>query len=78
MRTESALDAIAELSIDRSEAKDLAWRLYLEQKIPTTNSIWAESAGRNFKGFRKFTANKERIRREEKERAEHPPKPAAQ
>jgi len=77
MRSESALDASLVIDLIDPKRKDLAWRLYLEQKSPTTTAS-GRKCWEKFQGFRKLPANKERNRREEKGTRGTPPKPAAQ
>ena len=72
----SKLKAIAYL-IDPKQ-KDAAWGLYLEQKIAGDDSIWPKALAEISKRFTSFPPSKKEIEEKKKERAEHPPKPAAQ
>jgi hypothetical protein len=58
--------------------KDLAWRLYLEQKIVDDDSVWKKVLGEISKGFESYPPSKKEIEEKRKEREEHPPKPAMQ
>jgi Domain of unknown function (DUF4136) len=78
MKSESALDASLVIDLIDSKRKDLAWRLYLEQKIGDDDSIWPKILGEISKGFTSYPPSKNEIEEKKKERAEHPPKPAAQ
>jgi hypothetical protein len=78
MRSESALDASLVIDLIDPKRKDLAWRLYLEQKIADDDSIWPKVVGEISKGFASYPPTKKEIEEKKKERAEHPPKSAAQ
>jgi hypothetical protein len=78
MRSESALDASLVIDLIDPKRKDLAWRLYLEQKIADDDSIWPKVLGEISKGFASYPPTKKEIEEKKRERAEHPPKPAAQ
>ncbi len=78
MRAESSLDATLVIDLIDLKRKDLAWRLYLEQKIVDDDSIWPKVLGEISKGFEKYPPTKKEIEEKQKERAAHPPKPAAQ
>jgi hypothetical protein len=58
--------------------KDLAWRLYVEQKITDDDSIWGKVLGQISKGFESYPPSKKEIEEKREERAKHPPKPVAQ
>jgi Domain of unknown function (DUF4136) len=78
MRAESALDATLVIDLIDLKRKDLAWRLYLEQKIVDDDTIWPKVLGEISKGFENYPPSRKQIEEKQKERAEHPPKPAAQ
>jgi len=78
MRSETSLDATLVIDLIDLQRKDLAWRLYLEQKIVDDDTIWPKVLGEISKGFEKYPPSKKEIEEKRKERAEHPPKPAAQ
>jgi hypothetical protein len=78
MKSESALDASLVIDLIDAKRKDLAWRLYLEQKIVDEDSIWKKVLGEISKGFESYPPSKKEIEEKRKERAEHPPKPAVQ
>ncbi len=78
MKSESSLDASLVIDLIDLKRKDLAWRLYLEQKIVDDDSIWSKVLGQISKGFESYPPSKKEIEEKQKERAEHPPKPAAQ
>jgi Domain of unknown function (DUF4136) len=78
MRAESSLDATLVIDLIDLKRKDLAWRLYLEQKIVDDDSIWPKVLGEISKGFENYPPSKKQIEEKQKERAEHPPKAAAQ
>jgi hypothetical protein len=78
MKSQSSLDATLVIDLIDVKRKDLAWRLYLEQKIVDDDSIWNKVLGEISKGFESYPPSKKEIEEKKKERAEHPPKPAAQ
>jgi hypothetical protein len=78
MTAEASLDATLVIDLIDLKRKDLAWRLYLEQKIVDDDSIWPKVLGEISKGFKSYPPSKKEIEEKRKERAEHPPKPAAQ
>lgn len=78
MKAESSLDASLVIDLIDPRRKDLAWRLYLEQKIVDDDSIWPKVLGEISKGFDHYPPNQKEIAEKKKERAEHPPKPEAQ
>jgi hypothetical protein len=57
------------------KAKDLAWRLYLEQKILNRNDVWKTVNQEITKAFESFPPTDKEKEEKRKERAEHPPKP---
>ncbi|MGB9432166.1 MAG: DUF4136 domain-containing protein, partial [Candidatus Acidiferrum sp.] len=75
MKAESSLDATLVIDLIDPRRKDLAWRLYLEQKIVDDDSIWGRVLNEISKGFEKFPPSKKDVAEKRKERAEHPPKP---
>lgn len=78
MRSESALDGSLVIDLIDPRRKELAWRLYLEQKIADEDSIWPKVLGEISKGFASYPPSKKEIEEKKKERAEHPPKSGAQ
>ena len=78
MKSESALDASLVIDLTDPKRKDLAWRLYLEQKIGGDDSIWPKLLGEFSKVFTSYPPSKKEVEEQIKERTEHPPKPAAQ
>jgi hypothetical protein len=78
MKAETSLDATLVIDLIDVRRKDLAWRVYLEQKIVDDDSIWGKVLGQISKGFEKYPPSKKEIAEKQKERAEHPPKPVAQ
>jgi hypothetical protein len=78
MRAEDSLDATLVIDLTDAKRKALAWRIYLEQKIVDDDSIWPKVLNEISKGFEHFPPTKKEIAEKQKERAEHPPKPAAQ
>ncbi len=78
MSAESSLDASLIIDLIDLKRKDLAWRLYLDQKITDDDTIWPKVLGQISKGFERFPPSQKEIEKKRKERAEHPPKPAAQ
>ena len=78
MRSESALDASLVIDLIDAKRKDLAWRVYMEQKIVDDDSIWNKVLNEISKGFESYPPSKKQIQEKRKERAEHPPKPATQ
>jgi hypothetical protein len=78
MSAQTRLDASLVIDLIDLKRKDLAWRLYLEQKITDDDSIWPKVLGQISKGFESYPPSKKEIEEKRKERAEHPPKAAAQ
>ena len=56
--------------------KDLAWRIYLEQKVLNLNDVWKKVNEEIAKAFNSFPPNEKEKEEKRKERAEHPPKPS--
>jgi Domain of unknown function (DUF4136) len=54
--------------------KDLAWRLYLEQKVLNVNNVWQKVNEEMTKAFLSFPPTEKEKEEKRKERAEHPPK----
>src|SRR5271167_2495350 len=71
MKSESALDASLVIDLIDPNRKDLAWRLYLEQKIVGEDSIWKKVLGEISKGFESYPPSKKEIEEKRKERADH-------
>jgi hypothetical protein len=78
MTTETSLDASLIIDLIDPKRKDLAWRLYLDQKITNDDTIWPKVIGQISKGFESYPPTQKQIAEKRKERAEHPPKPAEQ
>jgi hypothetical protein len=78
MTAQSSLDASLVIDLIDPKRKDLAWRLYLDQKIGGDDSIWPKVLGQISKGFESYPPSKKEIDEKRKQRAEHPSKPAAQ
>jgi hypothetical protein len=78
MSAETSLDASLIIDLIDPKRKDLAWRLYLNQKITDDDTIWPKVLGQIPKGFERFPPSAKEIEQKRKERAEHPPKPPAQ
>jgi hypothetical protein len=55
--------------------KDLAWRLFLEQKILNVDKVWEKVNKEIVKGFESYPPTEKEKEEKRKERAEHPPKP---
>ena len=77
MQAESSLDGMLVIDLIDLKRKELAWRLYLEQKIVDEDSIWGKVLAGIPKGFESYPPSKKAIEEKKKERAEHPPKPPA-
>ncbi|HTQ97173.1 MAG TPA: DUF4136 domain-containing protein [Candidatus Acidoferrum sp.] len=60
------------------KAKDLAWRMYLEQKVLNQNDVWKKVNEEINKAFESYPPSEKQKEEKRKERAEHPPKPQAQ
>jgi Domain of unknown function (DUF4136) len=60
------------------KAKDLAWRMYLEQKILKQDAVWKRVNQEINKAFEGYPPSEKQKEEKRKERAEHPPKPQAQ
>jgi Domain of unknown function (DUF4136) len=54
--------------------KDLAWRLFLQQKITNVDKVWQKVDQEIIKGFESFPPTEKEKQEKRKERAEHPPK----
>jgi hypothetical protein len=78
MSAETSLDASLIIDLIDPKRKDLAWRLYLNQKIIDDDTIWPKVLGQISKGFERFPPSAKEIEQKRKERAEHPTKPPAQ
>jgi hypothetical protein len=78
MSAETSLDASLIIDLIDLKRKDLAWRLYLDQKITNDDTIWPKVIGQISKGFESYPPSQKQIAEKRKERAEHPPKPPAQ
>jgi hypothetical protein len=78
MSAETRLDATLVIDLIDLKRKDLAWRLYVEQKITDDDSIWGKVLGQISKGFESYPPSKKEIEEKREERAKHPPKPGAQ
>jgi len=72
MKAESSLDASLVIDFIDPKRKDLACRLYLEQKSVDDDSIWSRVLNEIPKGFEKFPLSKKDIAEKREERAEHP------
>lgn len=78
MSAETSLDASLIIDLIDLKRKDLAWRLYLDQKITDDDTVWPKVIGQISKGFESYPPTQKQIAEKRKERAEHPPKPPAQ
>jgi Domain of unknown function (DUF4136) len=78
IQAESSLDATLVIDLIDLKRRDLAWRLYLEQKIVDDDSIWGKVLREIPKGFDSYPPSKKEIEEKKKERVDHPPKPPAQ
>ena len=59
-----------------AKSKQLAWRLYCQQKILNVDKVWPKVNEEISKGFESFPPTEKEKEEKRKERAEHPPKPA--
>jgi hypothetical protein len=75
MSAETSLDASLIIDLIDLKRKDLAWRLYLDQKITNDDTIWPKVIGQISKGFESYPPSQKQRAEKRKERAEHPPKP---
>jgi len=57
-------------------AKNLAWRVLLEQKVLNANDVWKKVNEEISKAFASFPPSEKQREEKRKERAEHPPKPS--
>ena len=55
--------------------KQLAWRLYCQQKILNVDKVWPKVNEEIIKGFESFPPSEKEKEEKRKERTEHPPKP---
>jgi hypothetical protein len=78
MTAQTSLEASLIIDLIDPKQKDLAWRLYVGQRITDDDSIWPKVLGQISKGFESYPPSKKEIAEKLKERAEHPPKPVAQ
>lgn len=64
------------LLIDLIDAKrkDLAWRVYLDQKVVNPNNVWTKVDEEITKAFNSYPPTEKEKEEKRKERAEHPPK----
>ncbi|MGB7437064.1 MAG: DUF4136 domain-containing protein [Candidatus Acidiferrum sp.] len=60
------------------QAKNLAWRVLLEQKVLNANDVWKKVNEELSKAFASFPPSEKQREEKRKERAEHPPKPPSQ
>jgi hypothetical protein len=77
MQAESSLDGMLVIDLIDLKHKDLAWRLYIVDKIVDEDSIWGKVLAEIPKGFNSYPPSPKQIEEKKKERAEHPPKPPA-
>ncbi len=77
MQAESSLDGMLVVDLIDLKRKDLAWRLYIVDKIVDEDSIWGRVLAEIPKGFNSYPPSPKQIEEKKKERAEHPPKPPA-
>jgi hypothetical protein len=77
MSTSTVLDGSLTIDLIDPKRKDLAWRVYLEQKIVDDDSIWRRVIAGISKAFEDYPPSAKQITEKKKERAEHPPKPPA-
>jgi hypothetical protein len=56
------------------KAKNLAWRVLLEQKVLNANDVWKKVNEEISKAFASFPPSEKQREEKRKERAEHPPK----
>jgi hypothetical protein len=56
------------------KAKNLAWRVLLEQKVLNANDVWKKVNEEISKAFASFPPSEKQKEEKRKERAEHPPK----
>jgi hypothetical protein len=77
MRAQLTLEGSLTIDLIDVARKDLAWRVYLEEKIVDDDSIWPRVTSEISKGFESYPPSKKQIGEKKKERAEHPPKSGA-
>ena len=58
-----------------AKRKDLAWRLFMHEKILNAYKTWAKVKEEIIKGFEGHPPTEKMKEEKRKERAEHPPKP---
>ena len=58
-----------------AKRKDLAWRLFMHEKILNADKTWAKVKEEIIKGFEGYPPTEKMKEEKRKERAEHPPKP---
>lgn len=75
MSAESSLDATLVIDLIDIKRKDLAWRLYVQQKIVDEDSIWGKVLAQIGEGFESYPPSPKEVEEKKKQRAEHPPKP---
>jgi Domain of unknown function (DUF4136) len=56
--------------------KDLAWRVYLDQKVVNPNNVWTKANEEIRKAFNSYPPTEREKEDKRKERTEHPPKAA--
>jgi hypothetical protein len=65
------------LDIIDVKRKDLAWRVYMEQKVLNMNDVWTKVNEELNRAFNSFPPSEKEKEEKRKERAEHPPKSAS-
>ena len=56
--------------------KDLAWRVYVDQKVVNPNNVWTKVNEEITKAFNSYPPTEKEKEEKRKERTEHPPKTA--
>jgi Domain of unknown function (DUF4136) len=56
--------------------KDLAWRVYVDQKVVNPNNVWTKVNEEITKAFKSYPPTEKEKEEKRKERTEHPPKTA--
>src|SRR5580692_2136014 len=67
MSAETSLDASLIIDLIDLKRKDLAWRLYLDQKITNDDTIWPKVIGQISKGFESYPPSQKQIAEKRKE-----------
>ena len=78
MSIQSSREGMLVLDLIDAKNKDLAWRLYVAEKIINVDKDWKKADADFTKGFESFPPSVKEIEEKKKERANEKPKPEQQ